>query len=172
MSKILLHTCCAPCTTYINEWLKGSGFETAGFFYNQNIYPAEEYEKRKRCMEYYSAISSLDVTYVEEDSPPLPGNCEQCYETRLRKTAQFARHNGFELFTTTLLISPYQKHDIIRAIGSRIAEEEGVGFLYHDFREGYYKSRELSARYNLYRQKYCGCSASHKEREIKNEQVA
>ena len=172
MSKILLHTCCAPCTTYINEWLKGSGFLTAGFFYNQNIYPAAEYELRKRCMEYYSAISNLDVTYVEEDSPPLAGNCEHCYETRLRKTAQFAKHNGFELFTTTLLISPYQKHDMIKELGTRISEELGIGFLYHDFREGYYKSRELSTRYILYRQKYCGCSASHKERELKNEQVA
>lgn len=172
MSKILLHTCCAPCTTYVNEWLKANGFAAHGFFYNPNIYPAMEYEMRKKGMEHYSAIANLSVDFVEDDQVHIAGNCSGCYEMRLRKTAEYAKHSGFELISTTLLISPYQKHDIIKEMGIRIAGDLGIGFLYHDFREGYYKSRELAMRYNLYRQKYCGCSTSLREREKKNEQVA
>ena len=160
MTRLLLHTCCAPCTTYVHRWFKESEFEVEGFFYNPNIQPTEEYQKRRRCMEYYSALSGLIVTYIENDREHEPGNCYLCYENRFRHAAQFAKANRFDLFTTTLLVSPYQKHDLIREIGRKIEREEGIGFLYHDLREGYYKGVELAKRYNLYRQKYCGCLAS------------
>ncbi|MFA4967561.1 MAG: epoxyqueuosine reductase QueH [Candidatus Margulisiibacteriota bacterium] len=172
MNKVLLHTCCAPCTTYVFNWLKKHEFEVSGFFYNPNIYPDEEYEKRKKCMEYYGAISGLRTTYVEEDNKPEAGNCRSCYEIRLRRTAKYGKENGFKFFTTTLLISPYQKHEVIKEIALRVAGEEGIEFLNHDFRDGYYMSRELSIKYNLYRQKYCGCLESLKAREEKYEQVA
>ncbi|HTY12873.1 MAG TPA: epoxyqueuosine reductase QueH [Candidatus Omnitrophota bacterium] len=172
MKKLLLHTCCAPCTTTVYHWLTENGYAAEGFFYNPNLYPSSEHEMRKKCMEYYCAISGLPMTYVESEDNNAPGNCAGCYEQRLRAAARFAKENGFEMFTTTLLISPYQKHDMIKETGERIAAEEGVAFLYHDFREGYYKSREISAKLNLYRQKYCGCSESLKAREKRNEQVA
>jgi predicted adenine nucleotide alpha hydrolase (AANH) superfamily ATPase len=95
-----------------------------GFFYNPNIYPKDEYEMRKKCMEYYCAISGLPMTYVENDDVLVAGDCVSCYEARLRATARFGRDNGFSSFTTTLLISPYQKHDIIKEMGGKIALEE------------------------------------------------
>ena len=172
MNKVLLHACCAPCTTYVYNWLKKNEFSVSGYFYNPNIYPDEEYEKRKKCMEYYCAISDLPMTYVEKDQKPEAGNCINCYEVRLRQTAKYGKANGFDFFATTLLISPYQQHELIIETGKRIAREEGIEFLAHDFRDEYHKSRELSIKYNLYRQKYCGCSESLKSREEKYEQVA
>jgi len=163
MKKLLLHACCAPCTTFVHEWLRQNGFAATGFFYNPNIYPEVEYERRKECMERYQFLSGLPVIYEENEERPEPGSCETCYELRLRSAARYGKANRFELFSTTLLISPYQKHELIKETGLRIAVEEGIQFLYHDFREGFYKSRELARKYNLYRQKYCGCSASLKE---------
>jgi len=169
MKKLLLHTCCAPCATFVHEWLRQNAFEATGFFYNPNIYPEAEYDLRKKCLEQYQALSGLPVIYAENDERPEAGNCADCYERRLRKCARYGRAHQFDLFSTTLLISPYQKHELIKEIGARIAQEENIGFLYHDFRAGYHKGRELAKLYNLYRQKYCGCSASLKEG--KNEQA-
>ncbi len=171
MNSVLLHTCCAPCATYVHQWLKEGGFETTGYFFNPNIYPAEEREKRKKCLEYYGAMSNLPVIFVEKDFSLEAGDCEKCYEIRLRATAKYGKENKFDLFSTSLLVSPHQKHELIREVGLRVAQDEGVEFLYHDFRDGYYLSRELAARSNLYRQRYCGCSASLKAREVKYEQV-
>lgn len=172
MRKLLLHSCCAPCTTYPFEWLKENSFEPTGFFYNPNIFPDEEYGRRKKCLEDYAAIVSLPLVYIENGVRPVAGDCLNCYEARLRAAARYAVKNGFDCFSTTLLISPYQKHDMIRAVGDRIAKEEGTEFLYHDFREGYNRSRELSRKYNLYRQKYCACEVSFNARRVIHEQVA
>jgi len=172
MTKILLHACCAPCATYVQEWLKQNDFAATGFFYNPNIYPWAEYEKRKKYMEYYSGIVDLPMTYIDNFLVPEAGRCDLCYENRLRRTAQYGKSKGFDSFSSTLLISPYQKHDLLKEIGEKVAGEEGIDFFYHDFREGYFKSRELAKRYNLYRQKYCGCSTSQKAREALYEQTA
>jgi len=172
VKKVLLHTCCAPCTTYVHQWLKENNFFTTGFFYNPNIYPMEEYEKRKECMEHYSFILKLPALFIEEKIKPEAGNCQNCYETRLRKTARCARINDYDFFSTTLLVSPFQKHDLIRECGLRIAEEEKIEFFYHDLREHYHKGMEIAKKLDLYRQKFCGCQASLDARGIKYEQVA
>jgi hypothetical protein len=172
VKKVLLHACCAPCTTYVHQWLTENRFNPTGFFYNPNIYPIEEYEKRKECMEHYAFITKLPTLFIDEEIKPEAGNCLNCYETRLRMTARCGRINNYDCFSTSLLVSPYQKHDLIRECGTRIAEEEGIEFLYYDLRGDYHKGIEISRELNLYRQKFCGCSASLIERGIKYEQIA
>lgn len=176
MARVLVHSCCAPCLTYVHQYLKQNAYDVTAFFYNPNIEPEREYEMRKKCMEYYSALSDIEVIYIEDEAALKGGECKKCYEVRLRAAATYAKKQGFDVFTTTLLISPFQKHELIRDVGSRIGEELGIEFLYHDFREGYYQSRAISQKLNLYRQKYCGCLKSLedriKEKEAANEQVA
>jgi len=157
LRKILLHACCGPCTTYVNEWLSENDFETKGFFYNPNIRPREEYERRLLTMEHYATVAGLKVIYEGNDIQTEPGDCENCYRTRLRKTARVAKDLGFEAFTTTLLISPYQKHDLLRSVGEEVSSEFGVEFFYQDFRVGYKESRQMAREMKLYMQKYCGC---------------
>lgn len=160
--SVLLHTCCAPCTTQVHFELMCQGYSVAGFFYNPNIYPEEEYQKRKDAMDRYSSIMDFSMVYVENDLEHKSGNCHVCYEIRLLRTAQFAKNRNFNCFTTTLLISPYQKHDLIKTIGEKISKHVGVEFLYMDLRQNFNKSRDLAVMYELYRQKYCGCLNSIK----------
>lgn len=167
MKKILLHTCCAPCTTKSLEELRAEHFDVTGFFYNPNIFPPEEYAKRKKYMEQYSTAVNLPMYYVENDLEHKSGDCPFCYETRLIRTAQFAKGSGFEAFTTTLLISPYQNHELLKKIGFRIEEEFGIVFLYRDFRPFYKASRSSAKEHNLYMQKHCGCASSLKLKEAK-----
>lgn len=167
MKKILLHTCCAPCTTSVLDELRSEHFEITGFFYNPNIFPPEEYDKRKKTMEQYSDSVKLPMYYVENDLEHKSGDCPFCYETRLLRTAQFAKGSGYDAFTTTLLISPYQNHELLKKIGFQIEEQFGVVFLYRDFRNLYQKSRTMSKEQNLYRQKHCGCASSLKLKEAK-----
>ncbi len=167
MKKILLHTCCGPCTTSVYEDLKGEHFDVTGFFYNPNIFPIEEYEKRKLTMEKYCDISGLQMYYIENDLEHKSGDCPFCYETRLTRAAQFAKANGFDAFTSTLLVSPFQNHDLLKKIGFQIEEELGVVFLYRDFRPHFKKGRELAREYSLYSQKHCGCASSLKLKEAK-----
>ena len=94
----------------------------------------------------------------------IEGRCVSCHEVRLRKAAQVAKENGFDAFTTSLLVSPYQKHDLIRAVGEKVAQEEGIEFFYQDFREGWQEGVDISLELELYRQPYCGCIFSEKER--------
>ena len=155
--KILLHSCCGPCTTYVNQWLAAHDFEVRGYFYNPNIRPQEEYERRLLTMEHYATVVGLKVIYEQNDLQTEMGACEQCYAVRLRKTAQFAKENGFDCFSTTLLISPYQDHTLLKKIAEQVSLELGVRFFYHDFREGFRESQRLARELKLYRQKYCGC---------------
>ncbi|MBI5700945.1 epoxyqueuosine reductase QueH [Candidatus Saganbacteria bacterium] len=167
MKKVLLHACCAPCATQVLSELNEEHFDLTGFFYNPNIFPAEEYGKRKSSMEEYCRIVNLPMVYIENDLEHRSGDCPFCYETRLLRTAQYAKGNGFEAFTTTLLISPYQNHELIKKIGFQIEEEFGIIFAYRDFRPGHHAGRAKSREYNLYRQKYCGCASSLKTQEVK-----
>jgi len=174
LSKILLHTCCGPCSTYVVKSLREQGFNVTGYFYNPNIQPLAEYERRLETMKQYVTTVGLElltpsVSPSEADRHlPLdkgenkwglrPKDCENCYRVRLLSTAQKAQELGFKFFSTRLLISPYQKIELIKKIGDEIGVEIGVEFFWQDFRCGYRQSQAMAKQLKLYRQKYCGCS--------------
>ena len=156
--KILLHTCCAPCSIYCIEELKKEKMQIDLFWYNPNIYPESEYQKRKQTLEQYSKTIGINmiVGVAAHGDPFLKlGNCENCYKTRLEQTAKYAKENGYDGFSTTLLISPYQKHELIKSIGNELGK-----FIYRDFRPGFRIGQAKAKELELYRQKYCGCSFS------------
>lgn len=171
--KILLHICCGPCTVYPLRILRQEGHEVCGHFYNPNIHPYLEYKKRLDTLDVYAAQVGLRV--MREDGYPLEGflrqiafreedRCRHCYRLRLVKTAQIAKKCCFDAFTTTLLYSRFQKHDLIRSICHDVAGEYGIPFFYQDFREGWSEGVRISKELGLYRQPYCGCLYSEKER--------
>lgn len=173
---LLLHICCAPCSTYSVESFKKCAYKVRGFFFNPNIHPYREFKKRKETLAAYARETNLEVIfddrYLLEDFLRQVVNreedrCRYCYAMRLREAARVAKEHKIENFSTTLLISPYQKHDLIREIGERIGREEGVDFIYQDLRKGYRESVKMSRELGLYRQPYCGCIYSEKERYYK-----
>lgn len=165
--KILIHTCCAPCLIYPHKRLKEKGFCVESFYYNPNIHPRDEYLKRRQQIENYTkeeGVKMHDGRYeIKEFFRQVNGNedalarCKLCWQLRLGETAKFAKENGFEIFTTTLLVSPYQNHEILKETGEECAKKYGVKFYYEDFRKGYQESVAESKNRNMYRQKYCGC---------------
>jgi hypothetical protein len=174
--KILLHICCAPCAIYSVRRLKQKGHKVDGFWYNPNIHPFTEYRNRLESVRYFESQELINIIY--EDSyemekfirnviNDLDNRCSNCYEMRLLRTAQRAKKEGYDRFTTTLLISPYQDHSKINEIGERIGKDIGVEFFYEDLRPGFYESKNLAKEMSLYRQKYCGCIFSEKERYLK-----
>ena len=171
--KVLLHICCAPCAIYPLKALRSKGFEVMGFFYNRNIHPYQECLRRENALKTYAEQEDLEVIYQEGyDMETFLQNvafreeerCSYCYHDRLKTTAAIAEHGKFDYFTSTLLQSKFQKHDMIRSIGESIGKSYGVPFLYQDFREGWKEGIETSKRLNMYRQQYCGCVYSEKER--------
>lgn len=162
MKKILLHSCCAPCTTYTLRFLRDKDFEVVSLYYNPNIYPAEEFWKRYLNLKKLSEAEKFDLIFEFENIKFNGNKCNNCYTMRLSKTAEMAADRGFDCFTTTLLISPYQNHERIIELAEGISKDKGVNFYYNDFRKGYSDSRKLSKEFNLYRQKYCGCETSFK----------
>ena len=182
--RLLLHSCCAPCSSYVLEYLSRY-FEITVFYYNPNIYPPEEFGKRveeqKRLIAQLPAehpISFLDGPYEPErfyemarglEQIPEGGErCFKCYRLRLSETAEMARAGKYDYFTTTLSISPLKNAEKLNEIGGQLAKDYGVDYLYSDFkkRNGYKRSTELSREYGLYRQDYCGCEFSAKARGI------
>lgn len=180
--RLLLHSCCAPCSSYVLEYLSRY-FEITVFYYNPNIYPPEEFGKRveeqKRLIAQLPAehpISFLDGPYEPErfyemarglEQVPEGGErCFKCYRLRLTETAEMARAGKYDYFTTTLSISPLKNAEKLNEIGGQLAKDYGVDYLYSDFkkRNGYKRSTELSREYGLYRQDYCGCVFSMRER--------
>lgn len=178
---LLLHSCCAPCSSYVLEYLSQYFYITV-FYYNPNIYPPKEYdtrmEEQKRLVSQMPVL--LPVRVVEADYEPelffemargmerIPEGgerCFLCYEMRMRKAAAYAADQGFDYFTTTLSISPLKNAGKLNEIGLKLAEETGVPYLVSDFKKknGYKRSVELSAEYGLYRQNYCGCVYSQRE---------
>ncbi|MDO5590457.1 MAG: epoxyqueuosine reductase QueH [Lachnospiraceae bacterium] len=176
--KLLLHSCCAPCSSYVLEYLS-QYFEITVFYYNPNIYPESEYTKRiweqQKLIEELPAKHPIafmagpyDKDRFYEMSTGLEhvkeggARCMKCYELRLRETAKIAKTAGFDYFTTTLTISPLKKADRLNEIGLHLADEYGVAYLMSDFKKknGYKRSIELSKMYGLYRQDYCGCEFS------------
>ena len=180
--RLLLHSCCAPCSSYVLEYLS-EYFSVTVFYYNPNIFPAEEYEKRVKEQEALilrlpakHRISFLEGPYEQErfyemakglELEPEGGErCFRCYHLRLLEAAQMARAGAFDYFTTTLSISPLKDAEKLNEIGEKLAREYGVAYLNSDFkkRNGYKRSIELSREYGLYRQDYCGCVYSLRER--------
>jgi len=178
--SLLLHACCAPCSSYVLEYLS-QFFSITVFYYNPNI--TEEPEYRKRVAEEQRLISELPaknkISFIEgrydperffemakgkEDIPEGGARCFDCYRLRIAETADIAKQHGFDYFTTTLSISPLKNAQKLNEIGGEEAERTGVPYLFSDFkkREGYKRSIQLSAQYNLYRQNYCGCIYSKK----------
>lgn len=172
-TSVLLHTCCGPCATYVVRCLREQGLEVSAYWYNPNVHPFREHQRRLEAMQEFAQAASLPLI-VEEGYDMLEyfravvgheGNrCPDCYRMRLSKTAEAARQRGLEAFTTTLLISPYQKHGLLRQIGKKAARESGVRFHYGDFRPGFRESHRLSRELGLYHQGYCGCVYSEWER--------
>lgn len=166
--KLMMHMCCAPCSTYPLSVLRQEGIEPVGVFYNPNIHPIEEFERRRSTVEQFAAIKGLEVQYFNDfrqpdwEAFPGPGEarCTMCYTTRLKKVAELASEQGFEAFTTSLLVSPYQKHDLIKQLGEKYAALYGIQFYYRDFRPGFREGQKEARDLGLYRQKYCGCIIS------------
>lgn len=173
--KLLLHSCCAPCSSYVLEYLS-EYFDITLLYYNPNIYPPEEYSAREAEearligeMPFPHRVVMVKGTYEPdefyreiqglEQEPEGGARCERCYELRLRQAARMAKKTGCDFFTTTLTISPLKSAQKINSIGERLAGEYQVAYLPSDFkkRDGYKRSLELSREYGLYRQNYCGC---------------
>jgi len=173
MKRILLHTCCGPCATYTVNRLRERGFEVTGFWYNPNVHPFTEHRNRLQAMQ--TLAQAMDLPLIVSDGYEMIAylravvghegdRCGDCFRLRLSKTAAVAREKGFSAFTTTLLISPYQKHELLRQIGEEVGREQGVEFYYEAFRPGFRESHRISRELNLYHQKYCGCIYSEWER--------
>lgn len=179
--KLLLHVCCAPCSSYVLEYLN-KYFDITAFFYNPNISTKSEYEHRAEELirfikekdfenpvdtiispynpnEFYNMAMGLEE--CEEGGP----RCFKCYGLRLEKSAQIAKEGGFDYFTTTLSISPLKNSQKLNEIGANLEEKYGIKYLYSDFKKnnGYKRSIELSKEYDLYRQNFCGCEFSKRE---------
>ncbi len=174
--KILLHICCAPCSIYPVEVLREEGQEVEGFFFNPNIHPYLEYRKRLETLQDYAARAALKV-YFDEEYPMEEflrvvafrekDRCRFCYEIRLARSAEAARRGGYDGFTTTLLYSRFQRHELVREVGESLAKRHGVAFVYRDFRKGWKEGIAASKAWGMYRQPYCGCLYSEKERFMK-----
>ena len=176
--NILLHSCCAPCSSYVIEYLT-KYFNITILYYNPNISPIEEYEKRKKeqiklinTIPTTNKIDILDFDYDNniyekeikglEKEPERGKRCTKCFNLRLKKTAELASINKYDYFGTTLTVSPYKNSKLLNEIGTNLSKEYNIKWLYSDFKKnnGYKRSIELSKKYNLYRQNYCGCKYS------------
>ena len=173
MDRVLMHTCCAPCSLSCIEPLRGEGIEPVAFWYNPNIHPWKEYEARRECLEAYAPTIGMDLIidenyglkdFVRAVAPDIEHRCAYCYSIRLEETARFAAANGFDAFTSTLLASLYQDHDGIARAAEHFAREYGVTFLYRDFRPNFREGNRRARELGFYMQKYCGCVFSEQDR--------
>jgi len=171
--KLLLHICCGVCLGAPLKQLRNSGVDVIGFFYNPNIHPFLEFQKRLRALRIAQEAERLELVchedyglyeFLKAVRPDDVNRCEQCYLLRLRAAALAAKAQGCDAFTTTLLISPHQKHERVRSVGEQVGAETGVRFDYHDWRPLFHESHEQAKKRSLYRQQYCGCIFSEYER--------
>ena len=175
--KLLMHACCAPCSVYCVDTLRNMDIEPTMFWYNPNIHPYKEYEARRDCFIDYCEKMKLKKEIIEEYGLDefcknvvnnLDTRCiDYCYPVRLRKLFEFAKENGYDTVTTTLLYSIYQKHDFIKNEMEKLSKEYGIEFLYIDFRKGFWEGHEKAKELGLYMQKYCGCVFSEEDRYLK-----
>jgi len=179
--KLLVHICCGPCAVYpLKKNLEGK-MDIWGFFYNPNIHPYTEYQKRLQAVKILADKMNIRMIYRDEynleeflrntvgtdfKSVPKYERCNYCYSSRLEATAQAAKENDFDCFSSSLLYSKYQEHETIKKIGFTLADKYGVKFYYDDFRTGWKEGVKESKEMGLYRQQYCGCIFSEKERYL------
>jgi len=170
---ILIHACCAPCLTYTYEYFKENFSEDPSvLWFNPNIHPFKEYEKRLGSLKKYQGEMDIEIIYKDnydlenflEGALGKNPRCQFCYRLRLSKAAEVAKENGFNAYTTTLTISPYQDHDLIKKIGREEGEKIGIEFIYVDLTDGFYKSHDIADEMDLYKQGYCGCIFSEMDR--------
>ena len=172
--KLLMHTCCAPCSVYCIDELRGEGIEPTVYWFNPNIHPYMEYKARRDCLKEYT--KSINVNAIFEENYGLEEFCKNaikdlssrcknyCYPVRLEQTAKYAKENGYEAFTTTLLVSPYQNHEALIEVANMMAKKYDIEFLYRDFRIGFMEGQNKARELGLYMQKYCGCIFSEEMR--------
>jgi len=174
--KMLLHTCCAPCSIQCVEVLRNQGIEPVAFWFNPNIHPLLEYRSRKLTLIDYAKSIGMELIlqdeyglrqFVKGACADLDSRCEFCYHMRMDAVASCASQNGFDCFSTTLLISPYQNHELIRSVAETAAIKHGVEFIYRDFRPHFRTGQQRARELGLYMQKYCGCIFSEEERYSK-----
>jgi epoxyqueuosine reductase len=171
--KILLHICCGNCAIFPLDVLRSHQHQVHGLFFNPNIHPYQEFQRRREAAEQFARLSDLPVVwhdqYLLEDflaavSAAPEQRCTYCYASRLEHTARTAAAEGFDAFTSSLLYSRYQRHEDIRELGEKLAQRYGVAFFYKDFRRGWQQGITASKAMGLYRQQYCGCIYSEKDR--------
>ena len=182
MKSIILHICCAPCAIFPVQYLRKQGFKVKGLFFNPNIHPFLEYKMRLEALKILSKDAEIEFEQAEyepkiffneihgQDEPP--GRCSICWRMRLRETAKRASALGFEYFTTTLLVSPYQDTSTLEKIGEEEAKSAGIKFFTADFKSGFRQAHETAKKCGIYCQKYCGCLYSEIERSRKHKKNA
>lgn len=174
--KMLLHICCAPCSIYPIQQLRNNNIKVMGFFYRNNIHPYTECLKRQEALSAYADQIGLKLiipkeynieTFLQNIAFREKNRCNYCYHDRLLTTARLARKSNFDAFSTTLLYSKFQNHEAIQSIGKSISKQIGIPFVYRDFRTGWKQGIQASKQMKMYRQQYCGCIFSEKERYYK-----
>ena len=172
--KLLMHTCCAPCSVYCIDELRSENIEPTVYWFNPNIHPYTEYKARKDCLKEYTKRINVNAIFEENYGldefcknviDDLSGRCKNyCYPVRLEQTAKYAKENGYDAFTTTLLVSPYQNHNALIEVANFMSKKYGIDFLYRDFRVGFREGQNKARELGLYMQKYCGCVFSEEMR--------
>jgi len=175
--KLLMHTCCAPCSVYCIESLRNEGIEPVLYWYNPNIHPYTEYKARRDTLKEYAKSINVQAVFAEEYGlkefcknviGDLKSRCSNyCYKVRLEKTVKYAKENGYDSFTSTLFVSPYQQHEKLKTICEDLAKKYDINFVYRDFRVGFRKGQAKARELGLYMQKYCGCVFSEEDRYSK-----
>ena len=178
--KLLLHTCCAPCSVYCIDTLRKEDIEPTVYWFNPNIHPYMEYKARRDCLKEYT--KNIHVEAIFEENYGLDDFCrnvinnlqtrckEYCYPVRLEQTAKYAKENGYTHFSTTLLVSPYQNHEALIEVANQMAKKYNIEFLYRDFRVGFREGQAKARELGLYMQKYCGCIFSEESRYLSHNQ--
>ena len=178
--KVLLHICCAPCANRPLAALQEEDHAVTGFWYNPNIHPFTEYRSRRNTVRDY--LSEIGVPLIEQNdyalrpfvravAEDIAHRCGKCYAMRLYETARTAKEQGFDAFTSSLFISPYQNHQLMMDTAARAAEAYGVEFLYRDFRPLFKEGQAFAREHGFYMQKYCGCVFSEEERYLKANKI-
>lgn len=169
-----MHTCCAPCSIYCIDSLRKEGIEPTVFWFNPNIHPYIEYKTRRDCLKEYTKSINVNAIFLEDYGldtfcknvvSDIPNRCAKyCYRARIGQTVKYAKEHGFDAFTTTLLVSPYQKHEELKAVCEELAAAFDIEFVYRDFRVGFREGQQKARELGLYMQKYCGCIFSEEDR--------
>ena len=178
--KLLMHTCCAPCSVYCIDSLRNEEIEPTLYWFNPNIHPYMEYKSRRDSLIEYSKMIDINLIINEDYGlkefcknviEQLDNRCsDYCYRVRLEETIKYAKKHGYDAFTTTLFVSPYQQHEKIKEICEELAQKYNIEFVYRDFRIGFREGQNKARELGVYMQKYCGCIFSEEERYSKQMQ--